>query len=199
METALATLAGDRCGSPRRFRATGPRVSAAPALGAVPDRPPRHRASETLSVGHLLTPQLHECGCGARLLLPRFRRDGTMDGGADDDSLADPAGRRTRGMGVRQSPQGACRRILGASERTRRLSLLARSMRATAAAFCFARTARAVPRSSWLAAWTSFTSRRPTVASCTKFVSADDRQLAVAKASGLEAVDIKRRVRRKRS
>jgi len=34
---------------------------------------------------------------------------------------------------------------------------------------------------------------------CTTFVSADDRQLAVAKASGLEAVDIKRRVRRQKS
>jgi predicted nucleic acid-binding protein len=36
------------------------------------------------------------------------------------------------------------------------------------------------------------------VASCTKFVSADDRQLAVAKASGLEVVDIKPRRRRKK-
>jgi predicted nucleic acid-binding protein len=34
---------------------------------------------------------------------------------------------------------------------------------------------------------------------CTTFVSADDRQLAVAKAIGLEVVDIKRRVRRKKS
>lgn len=34
---------------------------------------------------------------------------------------------------------------------------------------------------------------------CTTFVSADDRQLAVAKASGLEAVDIKRRIRRTKS
>ena len=33
------------------------------------------------------------------------------------------------------------------------------------------------------------------VTSCTRFVSGDDRQLAVAKASGLEVVDIKRRVR----
>jgi predicted nucleic acid-binding protein len=33
---------------------------------------------------------------------------------------------------------------------------------------------------------------------CTRFVSADDRQLAVAKAIGLEAVDIKRRVRRQK-
>jgi predicted nucleic acid-binding protein len=32
-------------------------------------------------------------------------------------------------------------------------------------------------------------------ASCQKFVSADDRQLAVAKASGLQTIDIKRRVR----
>ena len=32
---------------------------------------------------------------------------------------------------------------------------------------------------------------------CTRFVSADDRQLAVAKISGLEPVDIKRRVRRR--
>ncbi len=31
---------------------------------------------------------------------------------------------------------------------------------------------------------------------CTRFVSADDRQLAVAKASGLTVVDIKRRMRR---
>lgn len=36
-------------------------------------------------------------------------------------------------------------------------------------------------------------------AACTRFVSADDRQLAVARASGLEAVDIKRRVRRRTS
>jgi predicted nucleic acid-binding protein len=36
------------------------------------------------------------------------------------------------------------------------------------------------------------------VASCTKFISADDRQLAVAKASGLEVVDIKPGRRRKR-
>jgi predicted nucleic acid-binding protein len=34
------------------------------------------------------------------------------------------------------------------------------------------------------------------VALCTEFVSADDRQLAVAKISGLEPVDIKRRARR---
>lgn len=34
------------------------------------------------------------------------------------------------------------------------------------------------------------------VSLCTTFVSADDRQLAVAKASGLTAVDIKRRTRR---
>lgn len=34
---------------------------------------------------------------------------------------------------------------------------------------------------------------------CTTFVSADDRQLAVAKASGLDTVDIKRRIRRRRS
>jgi predicted nucleic acid-binding protein len=34
------------------------------------------------------------------------------------------------------------------------------------------------------------------VAACTRFVSGDDRQLAVAKASGLDVVDIKRRVRR---
>lgn len=34
---------------------------------------------------------------------------------------------------------------------------------------------------------------------CTTFVSADDRQLAVAKATGLEVVDIKRRVRRYKS
>jgi predicted nucleic acid-binding protein len=36
------------------------------------------------------------------------------------------------------------------------------------------------------------------VALCTRFVSADDRQLAVAKASGLATVDIKRRLREKR-
>ena len=36
-------------------------------------------------------------------------------------------------------------------------------------------------------------------AQCTRFVSADDRQLAVAKASGLSPVDIKRRVRRRES
>lgn len=36
------------------------------------------------------------------------------------------------------------------------------------------------------------------VAACAKFVSADDRQLAVAKASGLEIVDIKPRRRRKK-
>ena len=34
------------------------------------------------------------------------------------------------------------------------------------------------------------------VATCTTFVSADDRQLAVAKATGLAVVDIKRRVQR---
>lgn len=34
---------------------------------------------------------------------------------------------------------------------------------------------------------------------CTTFVSADNRQLAVAKASGLTAVDIKRRIRRQKS
>ena len=33
---------------------------------------------------------------------------------------------------------------------------------------------------------------------CTRFVSADDRQLAVAKASGLKIVDIKRGVRRRK-
>ena len=33
------------------------------------------------------------------------------------------------------------------------------------------------------------------LATCTTFVSADNRQLAVAKASGLKAVDIKRRAR----
>lgn len=37
------------------------------------------------------------------------------------------------------------------------------------------------------------------LAGCTRFVSADDRQLAVAKASGLACVDIKRPVRRGRS
>lgn len=37
------------------------------------------------------------------------------------------------------------------------------------------------------------------VARCTTFVSADTRQLRVAKASGLAVVDIKRRVRRQRS
>lgn len=37
------------------------------------------------------------------------------------------------------------------------------------------------------------------VTSCTTFVSADDRQLAVAKASGLEVVDIKPRRRRKKT
>jgi predicted nucleic acid-binding protein len=36
-------------------------------------------------------------------------------------------------------------------------------------------------------------------AQCTTLVSADDRQLAVAKASGLKTVDIKRRVRRLKS
>ncbi len=36
-------------------------------------------------------------------------------------------------------------------------------------------------------------------AMCTTFVSADDRQLAVAKATGLEVVDIKRRARRQKS
>jgi hypothetical protein len=34
---------------------------------------------------------------------------------------------------------------------------------------------------------------------CTTFVSADDRQLAVAKASGLTTVDVKGRIRRPRS
>jgi predicted nucleic acid-binding protein len=34
---------------------------------------------------------------------------------------------------------------------------------------------------------------------CSTFASADDRQLAVAKATGLKVVDIKRRARRKRS
>ena len=37
------------------------------------------------------------------------------------------------------------------------------------------------------------------VALCTRFVSADDRQLAVAKVSGLMPVDIKRRIRRQKS
>lgn len=37
------------------------------------------------------------------------------------------------------------------------------------------------------------------VAMCTMFVSADDRQLAVAKATGLKAVDIKRRARGQKS
>jgi len=37
------------------------------------------------------------------------------------------------------------------------------------------------------------------LALCTTFVSADDRQLAVAKATGLTTVDIKRRVRRGKS
>ncbi len=37
------------------------------------------------------------------------------------------------------------------------------------------------------------------LALCTTFVSADDRQLAVAKASGLATIDIKRRLRRKSS
>lgn len=36
-------------------------------------------------------------------------------------------------------------------------------------------------------------------ARCSRFVSADDRQLALAKASGLTPVDIKRRVRRRKS
>lgn len=36
------------------------------------------------------------------------------------------------------------------------------------------------------------------VASCTRFVSGDDRQLAVAKASGLHVVDIKRAIRRRK-
>jgi predicted nucleic acid-binding protein len=36
------------------------------------------------------------------------------------------------------------------------------------------------------------------VTSCTRFVSGDDRQLAVAKASGLKVVDIKRVVQRRR-
>jgi hypothetical protein len=34
------------------------------------------------------------------------------------------------------------------------------------------------------------------VATCTTFISADDRQLAVAKATGLTVIDIKRRVPR---
>jgi predicted nucleic acid-binding protein len=37
------------------------------------------------------------------------------------------------------------------------------------------------------------------LALCTTFVSADDRQLAVAKASGLTVVDVKRRIRGRRS
>jgi predicted nucleic acid-binding protein len=37
------------------------------------------------------------------------------------------------------------------------------------------------------------------VAVCKTFVSADDRQLAVAKATGLTVVDIKRRIRRQKS
>ena len=37
------------------------------------------------------------------------------------------------------------------------------------------------------------------VVDCTTFVSADNRQLAVAKSSGLTAVDIKRRIRRQKS
>lgn len=37
------------------------------------------------------------------------------------------------------------------------------------------------------------------VVQCTTFASADNRQLAVAKASGLTAVDIKRRIRRQKS
>lgn len=36
------------------------------------------------------------------------------------------------------------------------------------------------------------------VASCTRFVSSDDRQLAVAKATGLTVIDIKHRVRQPR-
>ena len=36
------------------------------------------------------------------------------------------------------------------------------------------------------------------VATCTTFISADDRQLAVAKATGLAVIDIKRRVQRKK-
>jgi hypothetical protein len=35
-------------------------------------------------------------------------------------------------------------------------------------------------------------------ANCTRFVSADDRQLAVAKTTGLEVVDIKRSARRQK-
>jgi hypothetical protein len=34
------------------------------------------------------------------------------------------------------------------------------------------------------------------VATCTTFISSDDRQLAVAKATGLAVIDIKRRVQR---
>ena len=37
------------------------------------------------------------------------------------------------------------------------------------------------------------------VAVCTTFVSADGRQLTVAKATGLDTIDIKRRVRRRKS
>lgn len=37
------------------------------------------------------------------------------------------------------------------------------------------------------------------VAVCTRFVSADDRQLAVAKATGLDTIDIKRRARPRKS
>ena len=37
------------------------------------------------------------------------------------------------------------------------------------------------------------------VAVCTTFVSADDRQLTVPKATGLDTIDIKRRVRRRKS
>ena len=37
------------------------------------------------------------------------------------------------------------------------------------------------------------------LAKCTTFVSADDRQLAVAKATGLKIVDIKRPIRRKKT
>lgn len=37
------------------------------------------------------------------------------------------------------------------------------------------------------------------MAVCTTFVSADDRQLTVAKATGLDTIDIKRRVRRRKS
>ena len=36
------------------------------------------------------------------------------------------------------------------------------------------------------------------VSTCTTFISADDRQLAVAKATGLAVIDIKRRVQRKK-